>query len=106
MVKYMDQIINCMCINDNNVPWEQKVDKVYFAGKLTGWTYDEDGKYINRLKMVHIATENPDMFEVHPTNPYDYKYDEHAKKSWGTKLEDIPEIYRDDLSFHEDFCTR
>jgi hypothetical protein len=43
-----------------DIPWDEKKDKVYFHGALTGISYGPDGEFINRLKLLHLAHQNPD----------------------------------------------
>lgn len=46
-----------------NVPWKNKKDKVYFHGALTGEKYDENGNFINRLLLMSIANKNPELIQ-------------------------------------------
>jgi hypothetical protein len=88
-----------MCMNVNNTPWKDKKAQVYFRGAITNTTYDEDGKFINRLKLMHIAHDNPDLFEYGHTYVYSNMTDEQSKR-------DIPEKFTSGLQYHEELCTR
>ena len=61
---YMDLVQSKVCMANNKTPWEEKAERVWFRGKITGETYDEDGNFINRLKLLWIAEEYPDLFNV------------------------------------------
>jgi len=45
----------------NNTLWEEKKAQVYFHGALTNVAYDENGEYINRLKLMHMSDQNLDL---------------------------------------------
>jgi len=64
----------------NNIPWEEKKAQVYFHGALTNVAYDENGEYINRLKLMHMSDQNPDLIYFGLSNALDV-----------VKEEDIPD---------------
>ena len=91
----MQQIKNTMCMEVNKKTWEEKQDKAYFYGKLTGETYDAKGKFINRLKLMWIAEENQDKIEFGVTKFLDK-----------VKEKDIPERFKNGLLYTEELCTK
>ena len=95
LVKWAKQIKNTLCANVNNIPWDHKKSQVYFHGALTGQAKDENGNYINRLKLMHLSNDNPDLIHFGLSDT-----------SFNFKDEDIPDKYKDTLYFREELCTR
>lgn len=77
MVEFMQQIKNNLCMNVNNIPWREKKNQVYFHGAITGEAYDFFGNFSGRLKLMHLANQNPDLIyfglstDKHNFNPDD-----------------------------------
>ena len=57
----------------NVVPWSEKISKAYFRGMPTGKYYDEDGNFIQRVKLVNDTFEydkNFTMTDIHFVSLY------------------------------------
>ena len=65
-----------------HLPWDQKKPLAYFQGALTGKAY-ENGEYVGRLKLLHLADKNPDLIHFGVTKHLDI-----------VKEEDIPEKFK------------
>jgi len=50
---------------------------------MTSQAYDENGEYINRLKLLHLAHNNPDDIYFRISNILDI-----------VKMKDLPDIYQ------------
>ena len=60
-------IYYAICTEDHLVKWEDKEEKVYFKGGLSGYVPpDEDGgNLVGRVKLIGMGVEHPDMIEAH-----------------------------------------
>ena len=85
-------------MDKNNIPWDQKKEQLYFHGAITGEKFDKDGNFINRLKLMSIAHENPDLIHFTVSDDaffYTEEVPEYLKKG--------KEIFREKLCERMDF---
>ena len=55
-------------MEQNYVPWDKKQPKAAFRGWLSGRHYDENGKRLDRYKLLWDSLEFPDHLEVNFIN--------------------------------------
>ena len=84
---YVGQAANVAVMDMNKIPWEEKKSIAFFHGSLTGVLYDENGEYLNRLKLIHLAEQNPNLIHAGISK---------FIKEAGLKYEDIPKSYKPD----------
>ena len=79
----MSQAANVAVMDMNKLSWDEKKPMAYFHGGLTGKAY-ENGEFVGRLKLLHLADENPDLINFGIS-----KYTDEL-----IKVEDIPEKFK------------
>ena len=88
------QIYPKICMEQNFVPWDQKIPKGYFRGALTGRHKDKDGNRLDRYKLLWDSLDHPDHLEVNFSNLYVFENDDIPREKLANfgKLELCAEI--------------
>lgn len=58
-----------MVFNDD-IPWNEKKDNVYYHNALTGISYGLDGEFINRVNLLHLQLNILIIFNTGLVTPW------------------------------------